>query len=115
MKSNDTSSEALLIKETLKEGLKDIEKSFKTLKVDLWDDIRGIIKDSIRESIATEVKSLHQTINAQRAEIDELKRVVSQLEMDRLKEQRQKIACNLILRGVDEINEFTEEQTRGTR
>lgn len=111
LKTNEC-DEIFRVKETLEEGLKNIEKNFQSLKEQLSNDIKEIIKYSVRESIAAEVKSLHQTINDQREEIDKLKHTVMQLEMDRLKEKRREIACNLILRGVDEENEKTEDQTK---
>lgn len=111
LKMNE-SDDITKVKESLREGLENIEKNFQSLKEQLSSDIREVIKSSVRESIAVELRSLHQTIKEQQEEINKLKHTVMQLELDRLKEKRREIACNLIIRGVDEDDERTEDQTK---
>ena len=107
-----TTRSSSLTAELFKEGLENLRKELKSDILQSKIDLRQEMIKSMESAIEQILKLLHERINSQEKELNALRGIVLNREMEVLKEERRRLSTSLVISGIRESENEKPLETR---
>ena len=107
-----TTRSSSLTAELFKESLENLRKELKNDILQLKIDLRQEMIKSIESAIEQSLRPLHERINSQEKELNALRGIVLNREMEVLKEERRRLSTSLVISGIRESENEKPPETR---